>query len=685
MTMRNMTLDNAQVYDIEVFPNLMTLTAEHLWSDTVATWEISPWRDDRQQLMQWFTWLSQTQTPMIGFNSEMYDYVICHFILHNPQCTNADIYAKSKSIIGSNDRFGHTIWPRDRFAPQIDLLKVHHFDNQAKRTSLKALQVNMRSDSVRESRLGFDDPVQQHDIDGEVIPYNLHDVRETKKFAHHSMGALEFRLGLVEQFGVECLSWNDTKIGEKMLEARLGEDVCYERVQSGEWPDGRPRFRKTRRQTQRDRIALRDIIFPYVRFDNPEFQRVHQFMLEQVLTPDDLDGPESTKIKTKGVFTDLSASVGGLTFHFGTGGVHASVERQRYVATDEWIIRDIDVAALYPSIAIVNRLAPQHLGEAFVAEYAKIPAERKLHAKGTYLNASLKLAANGAWGKSNSIYSCFYDPQYAMTIPINGQLMICMLAEKLVEVPSLSLVQCNTDGISYMIHRDHLDQAKQIEQWWQDYTQLVLEDVQYQSMAIRDVNNYIAVDTKGKQKLKGAYWFPDPTDYVNSISNASPPAWHKSLDCPIVQRAAVMAMVDNIPPEVTIRCHTDPFDFMLRAKCDRSSRLMLGEQEMQRVMRYYIAKHGEPLVKISPPAAGGVVGQWKRANGVTKAEYERVMAETGGAWDERVCTKNKSVYEDRKIAFQAGWQVADCTVASDFQWGNLNYEWYIAESRKLII
>ena len=197
------TLDNAQVYDIEVFPNLFTLTAEHLWSDTVATWEISPWRDDRQQLMQWFTWLSQTQTPMIGFNNEAYDYPMIHFILNNPQCTNVDIYAKSKSIIGSNDRFGYTIWPRDRFAPQIDLLKVHHFDNVAKRTSLKALQVNMRSDSVRESRLGFDDPVQQHDIDGEVIPYNRHDVRETKKFAHHSMGALEFRLGLVEQFGVE--------------------------------------------------------------------------------------------------------------------------------------------------------------------------------------------------------------------------------------------------------------------------------------------------------------------------------------------------------------------------------------------------------------------------------------------------------------------------------------------------
>lgn len=112
---------------------------------------------------------------------------------------------------------------------------------------------------------------------------------------------------------------------------------------------------------------------------------------------------------------------------------------------------------------------------------------------------------------------------------------------------------------------------------------------------------------------------------------------------------------------------------------------MLGDREMQKTMRYYVARQGSEMVKISPPAAGGVVGQWKRANGVTKAEYERVTIETGGQWDARVCTQNKSKYEDRRIAFQAGWKVADCTVASDFRFDNLNYDWYIAEAHKLII
>jgi len=487
------TLDNAQVYDVECFSNLFMLTAMSLNRDDCNVWEISDYRNDAAQLIQWFNWLQQTQTPMISYNGEHYDYPMIHMLMMSAgRASNADLYAKSQAIIGSNDRFGHTIWPRDRFAPQIDLLKLHHFDNQAKRQSLKGLQFNMRSPSVVDAPIPFDQPVRADQVDT-VLHYNKHDVLETKRFAGYSADAIKFRLGLVDQFGVECLSWNDTKIGEKMLEQRLGDDVCYDRS-SG---------RKERRQTIRDRIALRDIIFPYVQFQHPEFQRIHQFMLNQVLTPDDIETSavadfgggrkaQVSAIRTKGVFTDLHADVGGLRFHFGTGGVHASVEAQRFIATDEWLIRDIDVAALYPSLAIVNRLAPAHLGEAFVAEYAKIPAERKQHAKGTYMNAALKLAANGAWGKSNSMYSVFYDPQYAMTIPINGQLLICMLVEWLLTVPTISLVQCNTDGVTYRIHRDYLAAAQAIERQWQDYTGLTLEDAFYSRMWIRDVNNYLA-------------------------------------------------------------------------------------------------------------------------------------------------------------------------------------------------
>ncbi|MDT9702205.1 hypothetical protein, partial [Streptomyces sp. P17] len=116
---------------------------------------------------------------------------------------------------------------------------------------------------------------------------------------------------------------------------------------------------------------------------------------------------------------------------------------------EEWLIRDIDVASLYPSIAIVNDLAPAHLGHSFVVEYANLPKERKewqaKKGKKCVEANSLKLAANGTYGNSNSEFSVFFDPKYTITITVNGQLMLAMLVEWLLTVPTIRIIQANTD------------------------------------------------------------------------------------------------------------------------------------------------------------------------------------------------------------------------------------------------
>lgn len=678
-----MDLTNAVVYDIETFPNVFTLHVEGLHSDVASTWEISDFRDDRAALMQWFNHMQRTKTPMIGFFSMKFDYPVLHWLYHNPQATVAQIYEKSRELSKTFDGWTNVIWDRDMFAPQIDLFMIHHFDNKQKRTDLKSLQINMRSPSVVESRLPFGVPVAAPDVDAELIPYNKHDVAETKRFAHYSLPAINFRIGLIEQFGVAVMNYNDTKIGEKMLEQRLGENVCFDRS-SG---------RKQKRQTPRSRIRLADVIFPYIQFNNPEFQRVLDYMKAQTLTPDDLDDPDAP-IKTKGVFSGLAANVGGVSFEFGTGGIHASVTQSRFQAGRGWLIRDIDVASLYPSIAIVNRLAPAHLGDAFVAAYASLPAERKEWQKKKGKKCveanSIKLAGNGAYGKSNSKFSVLYDPQFTMTITINGQLMLCMLAERLVEVPTLQIIQVNTDGITYYIHERYEAQAAEICQWWQDYTKLTLEDVNYNRMWIADVNTYLAEPTVpfGQNeppvlKQKGRLWHPDPFNYAESISECQPPAWHKDLGNVVSIRAAIAAMTMGIDPETFIRAHSDPFDFMCRIKVDKASQLILGGKPIQRTTRYYVVRDGQVMTKVSPPA--GPIGAFKRANGVTDAEYRRVMDSIGWQWDARVCSKNKSVYEDRTTGIEAGWLVAECNDASTFRFDRVNYAYYVAEARKLII
>jgi hypothetical protein len=58
----------------------------------------------------------------------------------------------------------------------------------------------------------------------------------------------------------------------------------------------------------------------------------------------------------------------------------------------------------------------------------------------------LKLALNGAYGKSLSKYSVLYDPKFGITVTVNGQLLMYQLCENLLDVPGLKLLQVNTDG-----------------------------------------------------------------------------------------------------------------------------------------------------------------------------------------------------------------------------------------------
>ncbi len=669
------SLDAAYIYDIETFPNCFTLACEALNSDEKAVWEISDYRDDRKYLTQWFNWLHAAQIPMIGFNNLGFDYPVIHEFWMNPNASVTQLYDKAMTIINSFGRGNHQVWADKRLTPQIDLYKMYHFDNKAKSTSLKWLQINMRSETVVDMPVPNGTQLSLEQVDHYLKPYNVHDVTRTKDFTKHSMTALEFRASLVEEFGVDVMNWNDTKIGEQKVINKLGKDLCYD-YSSG---------RRQTRQTPRTHINLKDVIFPYIQFEQPEFNRVLNYLKSQTLTHDEYD--EKKIIKTKGVFKDLVANVGGIGFHFGVGGIHGSVERKSFKAGNGWIIEDIDVASLYPSVAIANRLSPAHLGEPFVNVYSELPRERKewqkkLGKKCVQANA-LKLASNGVYGKSNSAFSPFYDPQFTMTITINGQLMLCMLAEQLIKVPTLQLIQINTDGITYTMREEYRDQAVAIWRWWEQYTGLVLEDVLYSEMYIRDVNSYIAVGTDGSVKLKGAYWTPDPLNYHKSISEQQPPAWHKNLSNAVSARAAVLYMTQGVDVETYIKSCMNPYDFMIGLKVTKADNIMLGEQEIQRTSRYYVAKGGQPLTVQRPPT--GKPGAPKKNSKVSEQEYLEVMNQNGWQWDERVCTKNKSVHSTRVTAKHVGYLVNECNDVRSFDFSKVDYDFYIAEASKLIV
>lgn len=636
------------VYDIETYPNTFTLIATHTITERTWLFEISDRRNDVAMLRRFMDTLRAHNCRMVGFNNLGFDYPVLHAIYSYHHITVTDIYNKAMDIIKSGNKFAHMVWDNDQVVPQIDLYKIHHFDNKARATSLKVLEFNMRMDNIED--LPF--PVgtmltdEQKDI---LIEYNRHDVKATLDFYHESKDQIRFREELTERYGKNFLNHNDTKIGKDYFIMKLEESdpgCCYHYVNG----------KRNIRQTPREQINLGDVILPYIHFNHSEFQRILSWFQKRIIT------------ETKGAIKDLHCTINGFQYDFGTGGIHGSIESQIVYSDDEYIIEDWDVASYYPNLAISNKLHPAHLGETFCTIYKEMYEQRKGYAKGTAENAMLKLALNGTYGDSNSEYSPFYDPMFTMAITINGQLSLCMLSEALLALPQLQMIQINTDGLTIRYPRVYKEWVHNVAKWWENLTGLVLEDVEYTRMFIRDVNNYLAEDVNGKVKRKGAY--------EHDLG------WHQNHSQLVVPKAAEAALVHGVDVREFIENHEDVMDFMLRTKVPRGSQLEWGGEKQANIVRYYVSTDGDILEKVMPPK--GPEGAYKRANGLTDSYFNEILAEVGDEWDERIHTKNKSKYETRRTTYHNGYTVMLCNNMNENSVVDINYDYYVAEAMKLV-
>jgi len=588
---------NDWVYDCETFPNVFTLSVMHVEAPVKLMFEISEWRNESRQIVEFVRYLADRNARMAGFNNIGFDYPILHTLMQMGQSDAQTLYRKAQAIIerqDDDDRWLHTVKPSDRIVEQIDLYKIHHFDNKARATSLKALEFNLRMDTIEDLPFKVGTVLTREQV--EVLKkYNEHDVEATRLFYHLTTDMLRFREDLCAKYpGKDWLNFNDTKIGKEYFTLRLEQAgvSCYDFG-----PDGR-----TPRQTPRPVIHLKDAILPWITFQQPEFIRVLNWLKAQTIT------------ETKGVFTDLTATVDGFTFVFGLGGIHGSLENVVVESDDEHVIIDLDVTSYYPNLAITNEFHPEHLGKDFVAIYSNLFEQRKQYPKKSSESAMLKLALNGVYGDSNNKFSVFYDPLFTMSITLNGQLLLCLLAERLMEIGGLSLVQINTDGVTVRVPRAHMQRVDETCAWWMHMTGLNLEQVRYRRMFLRDVNNYIGQYEDGTVKRKGAYEWKT--------------GWHQNAGGLVIPKVAEKVLVEGAPIRQTVENWPHLHDFMLRIKVPRSSYLQWGDHQAQNTTRYYVAKGGKPLTKWMPPLKG-------------KTDWRKFAVESG--WNVQVCNNIKDV------------------------------------------
>jgi hypothetical protein len=188
------------------------------------------------------------------------------------------------------------------------------------------------------------------------------------------------------------------------------------------------------------------------------------------------------------------ASDGSMDVTFGLGGAHFAV--RGYSGTD---IVHVDVNSMYPNIMITNNL----LSRAVKSPHVFIKwVEDRLAAKeagNKELADSLKLKINSVYGLMKSKVSPLYDPYYASSIAVRGQVLITILAMGLKSI-GCEIININTDGIFLK----PVDGYENLCEKWEQRTGLTLSHKKYASIAQADVNNYRLIDYDGNVINKGA-------------------------------------------------------------------------------------------------------------------------------------------------------------------------------------
>jgi DNA polymerase elongation subunit (family B) len=270
----------------------------------------------------------------------------------------------------------------------------------------------------------------------------------------------------------------------------------------------------------------------------------------------------------------------GAKYKIGIGGLHSQEKKQAVIADSEHLLFEKDVASMYPSMILGQRLYPKHLTKKFVSIYADM-VKRRLDAKhkGDKATAnSLKLVINSSFGLFGNKYSFLYSPDLLIQTTITGQLCLLMLIESL-SLIGAKTVSANTDGVNVLCHKDIYDKVNHECFMWEITTGMELEENRYLATYNESVNSYIAIQADGAVKSKGNYALPGlMKNTVNSICI----------------EAVIAYLSESAPIEQTVNASNDIAKFLTVRTVKGGG--VQGDQYLGKVVRWYYGNNSEHTI-----------------------------------------------------------------------------------------
>lgn len=597
------------VMDWETLVDCSLVVFEEYKSDETYVFTMCKSRNDFSKLLDFLKQNIQNNEWHISFNGLAFDAQITEFLIRNSKRLSVlsgehiakEIYKQAQKCIERSNAMQYPEYHESSLRiGQIDIFKLNHWDNPAKRSSLKYIQFTTDWYNIQDMPISHHQSITTVKDLKTVASYCRNDVKSTKFIAMEKCSKLiELRGNLSKQYDLNLYSASEPKIAKEIFTHLLSQKLGIERN------------KLKRMRTHRKSIQVKKIILPYTTYKTHEMKKM-LFNFQHLTI---------NALQTKNAFK-YSFKYRGLKIDMGLGGIHGA-KKGLYSKQHGMIIRSSDVVSYYPNLAIRNKWVPAHFPQTeFTEQYEWFFDERRKIPKKDPRNYVYKIILNSIFGLSIDKHSPFYDVELGMKITINGQLSLLILLEMIAErIPGCIPLMINTDGIESMIPEKYDAAYLEVCKEWQVLTKLELEHDLYEKIVIPDVNNYVGVYTA--KEITKEEWeerkIENPTNifihengkYLFHAAKAKGRfdfldlALHKNKSFLIIRKALFNFFVHNIEPEETLKSNKNIFDYCAGVKANKSWEFyteavingIFVKEPQQKTIRYYTAKKGCKIMK----------------------------------------------------------------------------------------
>jgi len=591
------------ICDIETFLELFDVGIYNPDTQQWVEFEVSKYKNELFEFVKHYD--PKNYDYLVTFNGINFDQQVLEWVVENHQkwfdLTNLEICRKISNFaqeLIDNSNYGLFLpYKESRFTiPPLDVFRIHHFDNEARRTSLKwcEFMFNMDVEEMPVHHLKRD--LTQEEI-ALVKEYRRHDVMATLKLLELTLGqvdlpelkdykgknAVETRLQYIQETSLPCLNWSDVKIGEEWNKAEYmkAEGIRDDRLVfpvKVKYPYGQ-RFKNFLPKT--------------MKFKTQQLQDFIKYLGNQYVTAEKQEFP---------------ITIGQTTYTIAKGGIHSTEKNRKLKIPTGYSAKDADVGAQYPRSCIKLEIYPPHLKKTilmklietaemkdFYKQKGKETTDKVEKSKLKGLETGTKLRMNGGYfGKLGQKGSFLEYPEGVLKVTMGNQIEILMLIEAMEEA-GFSVVSGNTDGIVTLYPTDReADYLRICKEWEVQVLNTEMGKLEYnefEGLWQDSINSYIAKSKDGTVKKKGRFM----TEFEIN----------KNKSMRVVPLALEAYFIRGEDPVEFIRNHKNIFDFCIAKKA--SGKMHYEEQwEEEKVVktkvhkklvRYFVSTKGTILYK----------------------------------------------------------------------------------------